>query len=421
MSKDIFLPSIKYREAPFRGRMKSRDYNAFQDEAISDFSRVSKVLNNLSSRFENRIFQLESELRSLQAFQRGVLEEKSLDDIKRARASEDITWTQTFHDTRAAFFTGITDARRLQIDPIFGNLYLPINRKVSRLYSFNPTTQELFLPSSLTITVKENGEGGGDVKEGNPALAVDGRVGEGWIRQVVFPPEKDRRHVIVDVTLNVPSAFADKANLLTLFPSPAGEVDVLNIWYSTTDSEPTTVLQVYDDTGSLSDFAAKYEVQALQLHFADTSITKLKIRIQQRRSVVENNEMVFPYGFREIHLDLVEWDRTTYQSAFKDSNGIFFKLDAPSGYKFNILKDFRSQPSFDSVSSNFVFEIYGAESMTGTPIWSSQNDASISAANLNIVADNYTSLYVGVKMRYDTIKFVSPVLRRFYMKYSVTT
>lgn len=417
--RDIFIPSVKRREVPHRGRLRSREVNSTNDEIIADFSRISKVLNNLSTRFDKRMLELEAEQRHLQALVQQQLEERSQEDLRRAVAGEDIVYYQSFRDLRGLLFDDIPLARQLCVDKTNGQLYLPMNRSVSRLYFFNPQTDELFTPAGLDVTVRGITEGNSTVEPGDPRLCVDGRVGEGFTRKVYLPPEDDQREVTMDVTIAVPSTFATEANLLTLLPSPAGQVDVLNIWYSGSDNDPTTVLRVYDKTGAISDFAAVQEVTSLQLHFEPVAIAKLKVRLRQRHWVTENNERAFLYGLREVHLDLVEWDRQTLQSAFKQSNSAFFKIDAPTGYKFKTLKDLRSVPTVTQLNNKIVFEIFGNSNMTSNELWDSQNNVALSSTPVSVATHNLTSIYVGVKATYDTSLGMSPVLKNFFLRYEV--
>jgi len=419
-SRALFIPSLRKREVPFRGKLSSKDYNTFQDEAVTDMSRISTAINSLAARFDARLLQLEGELRGLQAAVMAARIQKKQEDLFNAIAGNSIYYHQSFNTLDDVRWDGIDPSRRLQIDRIHGKCMLPVNRRVSRFYYMNPSTDELFTPADLTVVAAAVDEGDGDVVVGDPSLAVDGKSGEGYIRRVIFSADTDQRYVTADFTITVPTAFADRANLLTLFPSPAGEVDVLNVLYSTTDAAPVTALQVYDEDGNLSSFSPQYEVHSLQLHFAVLGITSLTVRVRQSRSILENAERVFQYGFKEIHLDLIELDKTTIQAVFKSSNSVYFKVDAPDGYKFSTLSDLRSYPNFADVSSYMIIQIFGNNNMVDEEIWDSASDVPLSTTAVSVVSSSFTSIYVGVKMAYDSGQGVSPVLDRFYLKYEVT-
>lgn len=418
MARDIFLPSVKKKTAPHRGAMSSADYNAFQDYVISDVNRISTVLNNISARFDKKTLQLESELDSLRAELSHIKDERTLENKRRALAGEDLVWFCGFSENEDLLYDGIDDERKLEIDRTAGLVFLPRDKSISRLYSYNPVTDNLFVPDDLIVTVSPYNEGSGSVRPGSPSLAVDGRPGEGFIRKVSFPTSSDQRAVIMDVTIDVSALYEDTANLLTLLPSPSGQVDILNIWYSSTDADPSTVLQEYDETGSLSAFTPRYECHKAVIHFADTTITSLKVRLQQRNPVIQNNEKIFMYGLREVHLDLVQWDKTAFQATWKASNVLYYKLSAPTGYTFATLKDLRSVPDFSTLTSTIRYGIFSDAALTSS-IWESDSDPALSSSSIDVSSQSYSDIYIALRMTYDTSNNVSPIARRFYLRYTV--
>ena len=416
---DIFQPSVKKREAPYRGRTSSKDFNSFQDEIIRDHSNIATVLNDVSARFNKRLLQLDSELRRLQAHVDAESSRREREVYRSAVLGSDITYDQSFTDLSGLSYTGIDTERRLRIEPIHGSCMLPYNRSVSRLYSLNPQTQELYVPGGLALTVAAVDEGvGGTVYPDDTSLAADGRIGEGFLRKVAFDPASDQSSVTMDVTIDVPSLYADNANLLTLFPSPAGQVDILNIWYSTTATAPTTPFPAQYFTEALS-------AHSVRVHFAPLAITKLKVRIRQRKWVIENNQKMFMYGLREVHLDLVELDKTSTGANFQAHNSAIFKLTAPTGYTFNKIKSFVSTPDYGkgtTTDNGIFFEIFREESLANSS-WESYGGDTIDPTNaiswVDLSSHTLTSIYVGVKLKYHTSGAVSPVLRNFYLTYSL--
>lgn len=406
---DVFQPSVRKREAPYRGPMSSRDYNALQDEIVADMSRVARVLNSLSASVKLKNLELEEERRKLLAYAEDRRTQKKRDDYRRAVNGETITYWQTFRDLEGLSYTGVSAARRLRVEPAFGQAMLPWNQAVSRFATKNPDTDELFKPSTLKVTVTAVDEGSGDVKAGTPELAVDGLSAEPWIRKVLFPLEDDQDSVTMDVDIDVPSNFAADANLLTIVPSPAGEVDIVNVTYSTTQAAPSTALPGFVEVRNAS---------AYRLHFAPLGITKLRIRLRQRHFVIEEAEKAFLYGLKEVGLYLVELDRTNGQPTIQNNNIAIFKVEAPAGYKFDKIKAFVSDPAM-SVSDKIYYRIYKEEGLTTKLFDSATDSAPTNSSPLSVVSHNATSLWVVLYLEYQTANKVSPVVSSFYMDYSV--
>ena len=402
--RNLFHPSAKKREAPYWGRISSVDYNSFQDEVIRDLSRLQFVINDLVTRYDKRTLELEEEIRKLSSKVKGVQTELDLARRVAAVGSADQVYYQSFTDIEDLDFSQVSLERRLRIEPTFGIAMLPFNQGVSRFYIKNPQTDELFVPTSLNVTVTPVDEGNGDVIEGDPKLAVDGRASEGWVRQVKFPISSDQDSVTMDIDIDVPTTIADTSNILKIFPAPAGECDILDIKYSSSSAAPST---------TLPGFSPKYQVSGAFYHFAPTVITKLRIRLRQRHFLSEEAEKTFLYGLKEVHLDLVELDKTAISG--NSSNQAVWKVSAPSGYTFNTLKEFYSDP--DHSGNSFIhFEIYKEASLT-TSIWQSDSTP-LTTTPIDISSDNLSTIYVVSRLGYDTGNNVSPVLNSFYLRYS---
>lgn len=415
----FFEPSVVKREAPKRGPMSSSDYNTFQDQVVADLSRISRALNDLGARYNLKILELEEERRKIAALVEHFRTQKKLEDRQKAVLAETIRHYNAFRDLDGLLWTGISASRSLRIETVFGQAILPFNRCVSRFGSKNPVTDDLSQPSTLEVTATAVDEGSGtnagDVKAGTPKLCVDSLSAEPWIRKVLFPMESDQAEVVMDVDITVPSLYASDANLLSIIPSPAGEVDIVDVKYSTTSAAPST---------QLPGFTAKDNVTAMRIHFADLPITKLRIRLRQRHFVFEEAEKVFLYGLKEVGAFLVEWDKTTSSGAgtpsIQQNNTAIFKVSAPSGYKFNQIKSFVSNPTFGTSGSpnGIYFRIYGNEALTQLR-WDSYADTTpTSASPLSLSAHNLTSLYVVVYLEYDSTNKKSPVVESWYFDYT---
>lgn len=412
MSSNVFQPTVKKREFPYRGPLSSRDLNSFQDEVVADLSRLALVVNSLSAAYHLKVLELEEERRKNAALLLQRREELEDEALRRAEAEETLTYVQSFRDLKGLLFTGINEARRLRIEPGFGTAMVPLTRMVSRLGSKDPETDQVFFPDTLSVSVAAVDEGEGDVKAGEPRLCVDSFGAEPWVRKVIFPLADTQNEVIMDVTINVPSLFAEDANLLTIVPSPAGEVDIVSVQYSVDDQEPSLDLPGFSEIEGAG---------ATLCHFAPLAITKVKIRLRQRHFTIEENEKVFLYGLKEVGLFLAELDKTSAATPIQSNNTAIFAVNAPSGYTFDSILGFRSSPDFAvSGSDNKIyFQIYAEEGLS-TKLWDSFDDATPTISSpLDISAQNLETLYVVVYLEYDSAEEASPVLRRFAFDYTV--
>jgi len=413
-SSEIFQASTRKREAPFRGKFKSRDYNSFQDEIIRDHANIAKSFNNLSARMNKRFLQLEGELRHLQASVDGNRSKRLRENLRLAIAGSDLTYDQDFSDlSDLTYDTGgfaVSEANRVRVEPIYGQATVPFDRVVSRLYSFNPQTQELFVPGALTVTVTPIEEGSGaTITTDTPSLSTDGRIGEGFLREVALDPASDLEGVTMDVVINVPNTYASQANFFTLFPNPAGQVDVLAIKYSTSGTATYA-------SADLPNFTPVNSASSVRVHFAPLAITSILVRLRQRNWVIEDNLKTFMYGLKEVHLDLVELDKLPEQGTFTDSNIAIWKLDTPDigTYEFKTLEAFKSLPDHEAVAGVGIdFRIYSDDSLS-TLLWDG-----LSGSFPVAVPAEVTSIYIVTALEYDTVGFKSPVLENFYLTYSV--
>jgi hypothetical protein len=412
MTTQIFQPSVVKKEAAARSPLSSRAYNEFQDLVIRDFSRLATVVNGLNAAYRLKVLEAEEERRKNSALLASLRTKQTQEDLQKAVADATLTHTQTFTDLTGLLWTSIDAARRLRIEPAFAQVMLPITQMVSRFGTKDPATDTVYLPETLRATPTAVDEGAGDIIPGNPELALDGMSGEPWIRKVIFPLESNQAEVAMDVDIDVPSLFASNANLLTIVPSPAGEVDILSIKYSTTDAPPTT---------ELPGFTAVEGVSAYSSHFAPLAITKIRVRLRQRHFVTEEHEKVFLYGLKEVGLFLAELDRTNGQATIQNNNIAIFKIDAPAGYTFDKVTGFRSNPVFATGGNDnkIYYKLYSEVSLVNKR-WDSFLDATPTIGSpLDLTSYNLSSIYLVVHLEYYTANSVSPVVKSFSFDYTV--
>jgi hypothetical protein len=151
--------------------------------------------------------------------------------------------------------------------------------------------------------------------------------------------------------------------------------------------------------------------------------------MRQEHWVIENSMKNFMYGIQEIHLDLVDFDRTNNGGSSFDStdNIAIFRVDAPEGTTFENIKAFKSYPDYATAADDngIYFGLFEDETLAIGLAggWDSYSDPSIEIDDagswLDVSGSSLSSIYVAVKLAYDSTNEVSPVLNGFYLTYSV--
>jgi len=258
--------------------------------------------------------------------------------------------------------------------------------------------------------VTELDERGGRVTTGTPRNAFNGQNESFWTRTVSFPIASDVDYVTVQMDVDVPQSFAANANLLTLRPYPEGQIDILEILYSTDATEPSLSLPGFPSVGVNG-------AKALRYHFAPTSITKLRVKLRQRHGNERDGFKVFTYGLQELDLALVEMDKTNDPSIL-NNNAIVWTLDAPANKSFNKITDFLSDPAWDTggLPTGVFFQVFTDAGLTNK-IWDSSVDPHPRVTPVT-VSGTISTLYVVIALKYQTTTQVSPVLEKAGLSYT---
>lgn len=309
-------------------------------------------------------------------------------------------------------FDNIPAARQARVEPIYGQVLLPYNDVVQRMFSLNPETGEPIIPSTLNYTVSGE-DNGGVVEEGTVKKAFNGSNRDYWIRKVSFPESSDVSSVAVTLTVTLPDTYVDRSNMLTLHAFPMGQLEVEELKYSTDSSDPSIDIPGFTPLRGAS-FA--------RWHFADLAITRIKITLRQRNFIEENGQKVFYLGAQEIGLQLVDFDKTVGEIQPSNNNGVVAVLEAPEGYKFDLLTRLFSAPEYSTILSDagIMIKIYSDSALTNL-VWSSYDDPRLEDSPVDVSGLGVSKLYMLVNLSFITGTGVSPLLNDILIGYNVRT
>jgi len=310
-------------------------------------------------------------------------------------------------------FDGLVEARRARVEPMYGVVILPYNFVVNRLYAVDPETGDTILPTNLdTVVTGINDSMALSIDEGDIKKAFNGHNRDYWVRRVAFPLEQDVDYVGADVLITLPDTLVDRCNLVAIHPFPLGQLEIENIWYSTTAADPTIVLPGFSKVRG-----AGFE----RWHFPEMSMTKLKVRLIQRNFVEEDGLKVFYIGAQEIAQQLVAFDQTPAQTEPINNNGVVVALEAPEGYNFDYLKRLYTTPNFSTILAEAGIRVYifTDEALTNQ-VWSSYDDPPLETTPVYIGDLVLNKVYVLITLQFLQATGTSPILNDLVVGYSVT-
>lgn len=403
---------------PRRGPIPTNDINAFMNTVPSDLTTLAAEINALSAEIDRvHLVRYMESLASRTQIDK-LYNDRKIRNLFSAAVGDAITTVVDFRGLLGADFeisyTGLAEARRARVEPLYGQVLLPYNHCTNRVYGVDVDSGETVLPSTLEIEVTGYDQGG-TVVAGTKKYAVNGNDQTYWIRKVRFPLESDVDYVEVEYQVNLPTTQTTYVNTISIHPFPVGLVDILELKYSSTTADPTT---------TVSGFSAVNCSSYQRYHFADTSMTKVKIKLRQRNFIEEKGFKVFYLGMQEMLLQLVDFDKTanTVSGPLGPTagNGVVIRVDAPTGYTFNQLTRFQSSPTYAvPASDNKIFWRIYAESGLSTLLWSSWTDPAPQDTPIDLTGQALSSLYVVLTMEWNASNSVSPVVDWFGLKYTV--
>lgn len=409
----------KRRPIARRGPSDSNDIGAFMDECVSDLSAIATEINAVETEGSRTHLVRYLESLALRSQLENVIEDRRIRNLFDAANGDAITSVVNFRGFIGADYEisygAIAEARRARVEPVYGQVVLPYNNVVNRIYSVSPDTGEVVLPGSIETTVTGYNETGGTVVTGTQRYAVNGNNQNYWIRKIRFPLESDVDYIEVDFQVNLPVLYTTHVNMVSIHPFPLGLTDIEEIKYSSTTADPTI---------DLPGFAAINCAGFRRWHFIDTNMTKIKVKLRQRHFIEENGFKVFYVGMQELLVQLVDFDRTANAGAGPlgptAGNGVVIRVDAPTGYTFNQLTRFYSNPTWATVlaDNKIYWRIYSDSSLSSL-LWSSWTDPAPQTTPVDLSALSLSSVYVVLTLEWDDSNNVSPVVERFAMKYTV--
>jgi len=408
----------KRRPAPRRGPSDSDDYNASQDEMITDLTTMVEEVNAQESELDRTHLTRFHETIALRAQMDRVIAERRIRNLFDAAAGDPITTVVDFRGFTGpdfeVLYTGLDQARRARVEPLYGQVLLPYNNVVNRVYGLDPDTGDVVIPSSIEVSVTGYDQGGTPTA-GTPKYAVNGNDQTYWIRKVRLPLESDVDYVEAELQVNLPALYTTYVNMLSVHPFPLGQIDIEEITYSSTSADPSI---------ALSGFSQVNCAGFRRWHFQDVHMTKVKIKIRQRHFVEEKGFKVFYLGLQELLLHLVDFDRTANPVSGPmgptDGNGVIVRVDAPEGYTFQYITRFLCDPDYaiPAVDNKIFYRIYSDAGLV-TEQWSSWADNAPQVTPVDLTALGLSSIYVALTMEWDDTNSVSPLVNNFALRYTV--
>lgn len=408
----------KRRPLPKRGPIPSNDLNAFMGEVAGDLTTIAAEVNALESEIDNVHLVRYHESAAARAQIDALYNERKIYNLFAAAAGESIVTPVDFRGLLGPDFeisyAGLAEARRARVEPMFGQVLLPYNHATNRIYGIDVDTGETVMPGTLEIEITGYDQGGTAVA-GTKKYAVNGNDQTYWIRKVRFPIESDVDYVEAEFQVNLPTTQTTYTNMVSIHPFPVGQVDITELKYSSTTADPTTTMPGFTAVN-----CASYQ----RYHFADVSMTKVKIKLRQRNFVEEKGFKVFYLGLQELLLQLVEFDKTANTGAGPlgptAGNGVAVRIDAPTGYTFKDITRFQSSPTYAIPGSDnkMFYRIYDAADFA-TELWSGWTDPAPQDTPVSLTGLALSSIYVLLTMEWDSTNSVSPVADWFALKYTV--
>jgi len=403
---------FKPRAFPRRGPTDSDALNAMTGEIGYDLSSIVTEVNALGAEIDRTHLIRFHEMAALRAHTDRLIADRQIRNAYAAAAGDPIITVVDFRGLLGPEFElsydNIPSERRARVEPLYGQVILPYNNAVNRIYGVRTDTDDVTFLGTVTTTVTGYDQGGTAVT-GTAKNAVNGNNQDYWIRKVKFPVASDVDYVEAEFQVDLPGSYVTQTNMLTLHPFPLGLVDITEIKYSSTTADPSI---------DLPGFSAVNCASFQRWHYSAITTTKIKIKLRQRHFIEENGYKVFYLGLQEVLLQLIDFDKTTVPATPSNGNGILVKIDAPSGYTFNQITRFTSSPAYAVAGSDngIYYRIYSDSSLT-TQQWYSFSDPAPQSTPLDLSSLGISSIYVLLNLEWNSNQ--SPVVENFALKYTV--
>lgn len=315
------------RDYKYNGPVESSDYNARIEENYKDLV----YLYNKSHILDNRL---------RQAFERVLKDHKflvsAIQDLEdRVKALESYSNQLSIHSFSqldySSFITtsfAIPSSELLSFDPVYNIMTLPrvINSSFSKL-KFTSSTVGQVVPDFFKTRIELGFPGVdsvGAIVDTTPIYnAILDNPDKVWKRNIISNfPSPSGAQMMLYIKIPSESAGSAKTNMIKLNPYPTFGVDIASIEY-TTKTEPTLTSSdgwlplnrngYYDgETAAIGKIAPGgwSEIGSdiirnsgpLGFIFADTAITAIRIKLNQRNYFAEMGKYVYTYGLSDLDI-----------------------------------------------------------------------------------------------------------------------
>lgn len=421
-------PNFQKRNAEPRGRLRSNDWNAMQDELEGDVQYLYDTVSSLDANLARVHRTLSLTALNERAMTERIQEEEANRRFQQAtgggpvweyigfRSKQNLLYE---HPTNPALWS-IAAGKRLRAEPGYGQVTLPYDRVVSRFYSVNPDRRKIVPVAdvSATITAVTSEDGVIKVINGDVQYAFNGQNEKSWTRETWYPLQSDVEEVTVDLDITIPVSLATTSNVLQVHMDPDGLQDLISVSYDTANIDPTLDLTDTATTKWNGPALPVNEASWVRGHFTPLSIQRMKLRIRQRNWVERDGFKVFTLGLQEVGLLLVEFDNDdTNLVASNPTNdkSVVVRLDTPASHYIRSVSGIWSDPV---VGSDVVLAVYADQALTDKR-WDSTEPLPQSTTPVLMPAQT-TAIYVAVGLGFDQANNVATILNDLTIRYEVT-
>lgn len=297
------IPTLRQNPVGFRSPASSTQYNEMHQQTLDDIITLFDTANQLEreltkaqeafelvNRFqhmhirelENRVYQLEEDIRRLQR-QTG---KKTLYVL----ANQMMVSSQ------------VPAQERAYLDTTYEVAHLPITGKsVSKVYIYDEVTQQIAIPSSLKVEVLPKEKNGWRIEENSPLLALNGNNHTFWHRKVIMPLEDNpSKPVTCEFIITLPDTIIAnrEVNTITINPFPLHSLRIDKIEYRM-DGDWTLLPGWEVDPDTHKPIPKSYAGN-LKFCFPDTAMSQIKITMTQFNWFEENHQKVYHFGLQEV-------------------------------------------------------------------------------------------------------------------------
>ena len=404
MDNQIIQSRTVARQVPFRGSMKSSDWNDFVTEVAEDTTEMANAINSLHNRLHRSMMVLQAETAHLRRQVDALQNQQNYSEQVAGQQALLVARFLDFSNTEGISFPGDSTYSAM-VSAEFGEATLPANAVENKFYVSSLRTGRILPPADLVVQIDgtfDKGEGdglvdyerGGTLSEGQPTWAFNGNNDLYWIRRVEFPLDSRVDQVECQMRVVVPEGSSREANLIEVMPFPNGSVDLVGLATSSDLGSAYTTVPGFASTDNL---------KARRYHFPATGVDQIVVRLRQRNWVEENGKKVFYYGLQELGLKLVDYDkRYTPGGALGTNHTFISRFDAPNGYAFNSFYRIDPSPNFllEDMGKRHVHLRLCSDLAASNVLWDSDSNLPPQRTSNQVSAGSAETLYWIIELNY---------------------